>query len=723
MSRSLPKRRAAVSFGVILSLVAMTGLGWTLLGYQPKAKSTTEKPVAKKPAAAAPAKAAKTEPAAAPAGKKPAVPAAAKAAAPMTVKTPVSATSKTAALATAKAAAAISSVDKLHPAKPVFLYIWDGSEAHQKSWEATGLHKSVVGSGLDKSLLKLLDFVGNGASAGPQEKFIIDFTLRGLTKGASISVALGTKMDVPVPQVTIVLPKSADLAKKLDDFFAELKEQANPTVETLSDRKVTRVAIPFLDGYELGWWLEGEDLVLVFGMQAIEAAIDVANGKSANLTTNAVIQKLRQSSDFDVASVSLVDIKALLDLVRELDVPPLPGSEKDPIKVGELLKIAGVDKVGVLTERWGFKDEAIWIESDLEVPAPLTGLMGLYDQKPLTLKDIPTLPAGCEYFMLARHDLSKSYAAAYKIAEEIAEKISPPSAPPVSDAISMVNDALGIDLKADLMEPLGDTIALYGEGNGLIPSAVLLVKLDDAKKVLASLETLEAKAKEQTEAIQQLRGGAPREFDFRNKETLGRKLHIIQILSQAVVSPTWVVDKEWLVIGTTSQAVEAYLKRVDGKLPKWQPPTELVAAQKMLPEKFETFYYFDPRGALKTGLGFAPTGIAMLEEMTNARARRFQQDLGQKEDLPKFPITPEDIPLAEEVTAPLFPSVGTCTVDATGIHWRNRNSIPGLLLPGLPGGVGGVDSVFSNILPYSWALIGVRSEMRLVPPPAVRDQE
>lgn len=705
MSRSFPKRRAAVSFGVILPLVVMTGLGWSVLGYQPKPKTPTEKSAAKKNVTPAPAKAAKTEPAVAPAAKQPAAPAPAKAGVP----------TKT------KPAAAISSVDKLHPAKPVFLYIWDGSEAHQKAWEATGLHKSVVGSGLDKSLLKLLNLASSGGS--PVEQFLTDFTTQGLARGASISVALVTKMDVPVPQVTVVFPKSKDQAKKLDEVFAGPLQEASPTVETVSDRKVTRVALPFLDGYEFGWWLEGEDLVLVFGMEALESAIDVANGKSANLTSNVMVQKLRQSTDFDVASVSLIDIKGLLDLVRDIDVPPLPGSEKDAIKVNDLLVIAGVEKVGVLTERWGFKEEAIWIESDLEVAAPLTGLMGLYDQKPLTLKDLPTIPAGCEYFMLARYDISKSYATAYKIAEEIADKISPPTAPAVGDAISMVNDTLGIDLKADLMEPLGDTIALYGEGNGLIPSAVLLVKLDDAAKVLGSLETLESKAKEQVDAIQQFRGESPRELTFRNKETLGRKLHIIQIMSQAVVTPTWVVDKDWLVIGTTPQAVEAYLKRVDGKLPKWQLPTELAGTQKMLPEKFATFYYFDPRGALKVGLGFAPTGIAMLEEMTTARARHFQQDLGLKEDLPKFPITPEDIPLAEEIITPLFPSVGTCSVDAAGIHWRNRNSIPGLLLPGIPGGVGGVDSVVSNVLPYALGLFAIRSEMRIQAPDAVRDLE
>lgn len=713
MPQAFPKRRATVSSAVLLALAATTALCWAGLGLQGKAKPPAEKAAPQKPTTPP---SATTKPATA----KPAVEKSAtenrttdkpKAEKPNANKpvAPNSAPQKKGDREkSGDRVSTTSSVEKLLPAKPVFLYVWDGSEAHQKSWDETGFQKAFVGSGLYQSVEKLMRLAFQN-SVGPTETVFGEIAGQALVKGASISVSLISISDQPAVQVTLVLPGAADRAKVLNEALSDFSELK---VETIFDRQVTRAALPFADGFEVGWWTEGGHLVVAGGLQAIEAALDVAAGKTPNLTSNPMVQKLRKSDDFDVAAVSFVDFKALLDVVRNWDLPPLPGSDKPPVKVGEFLKIAGVDKVGFLTERWGFRGEAIWIESDLEAPAPLTGLLSLYDQKPLTLQELPTLPAGCEYFMLARHDLSKTFASLISMAGLVADKIAPADAPPLSDTLNIVNDAVGIDLQTDLMNPLGDTMALYVEGAGLVPAGVLLLKLDESKKVLESLVKLENKVKENTVGVPDL--------ELREKVTLGRTLHIVQISQQAFVSPTWVVDKDWLVIGTTPQSVEAYLKRVDGKLSKWKPPADIADAQKMLPEKFATFYYFDPRGALKYGLGLAPTGIAMLEERSKfAQPPRLGSDEEQKE-APKFPLTPEDIPVAEEITGPLFPSIGNCTVDATGIHWRNRNSIPGLLIPGIPGGTGGVDSFYSIASNASMFLLSFRT-VNFEAPPAVRD--
>jgi hypothetical protein len=153
------------------------------------------------------------------------------------------------------------------------------------------------------------------------------------------------------------------------------------------------------------------------------------------------------------------------------------------------------------------------------------------------------------------------------------------------------------------------------------------------------------------------------------------------------------VHGDWLVIGTTPQSVETYLKRADGKLPKWEASPDLITAQKMLPEKFVSLTYSDPRTAIQTALGLAPTGITALDRNLTALRKRPTAAGAPATSSVKFPLTPEDVPLAEEVTAPLFASVAVCTVDAEGIHWKSRNAFPSLPVPSVPGGSGGVETV------------------------------
>jgi type II secretory pathway pseudopilin PulG len=580
-----------------------------------------------------------------------------------------------------------TAIETLHPAKPAFLYVWDGFAAHQKSWDATGAKKSLIDSGLGKQLDKLLSFLAAETGESGAELAHKVF-LQLFDKGASLSIALGESDGPPAPQVTLILHGSANFEKQLNQLLLSgpLKE-LNPKTETVAGRKVTRVSLPEPQGVEIGWWSDGGHLVVAGGIKGIEAALAVAQGKAPNLSTNTIVQKLRVSKDFDVASVGLMDVKSLLDLARNIPLPETaPGAERRT--VGDVLKIAGIDRIGLVSGRWGFRGEAIWSDTTMQAPAPLNGLMALFDQKPLTISELPAIPANCEQFSLMRMDGTKMYDALLKAAHEGFEKFAPPDTPPLEQLIILANSAIGFDLKADLFEPLGDTVAFYMESGGLLPTATILVKLDDAAKVKETLGKLEELA------IALSAKEADKTLQFRTKDYAGgRTVHILQISGQALFSPSWVVDGNWLVIGTTPQTVEAYLKRVDGKLPKWKPSEDLLTAQKMMPAKFVSLSYSDPRSGIRSVLGLAPSGIA-LAEMGISEMRKQRQRNGQDVDeTSEFPITPEDVPVAEEVTTPLFANVGVCTVDAEGVHWYTRNSIPGLPIPGVPGGSGGVESV------------------------------
>lgn len=626
MSRPLPSsvdptrmpnrtRRAAVSTGVVCSLVLIGGLAWSILGWQ-------------------------TAPSIAP--------------------------------------------DKLLPAKPVALYVWDGFQAHQKTWEATAAQKSLVESGLTKTVNRLLDFVV--AESGEEGAVIAQkLVARLFERGFSCSVAVETVSSRPAPQITLVLHGSADLAPKLAALVAAPLQAANPKTATIGGRKVTRIVVPEAVGYEIGWWTDGGHLVIAGGQQAIEAAIEIAEGKSPNLTTNPDVQKLRTSQDFDVASVGLLDIKSLLAIVESMDIPPIPGSDKHPVRVADVLLETGLHKVGLLQGRWGFKGAAIWSETSLQAPAPRTGIPALFDQQPLTMKELPPFPKGCEYFSAFQFDVSRFTEAMLNWATLAHGAFAPAGTPTAEELREKLKAEVGFDLVDDVLDPLGDTFAGFVDpaASGMIPAGAFLIEVDDAQKLLGALQKIEAFG-------MKLAGDNAK---FRKKDVNGRALHTIQFAGPvAFFSPSWVVDKGWLIIGSTSQTVEAHLKRIDGKLPHWEATADVKEALTQFPAKFSSFSYSDPRAGIRSVLNLAPTGISFAE-LGMAEWRKQREQEGKKiDESAEFPISGDDIPPVEEVLSPLFPNLSMSTVDDAGIKWYSRNSLPALPIPGAGGG-GGVESV------------------------------
>lgn len=576
------------------------------------------------------------------------------------------------------------SPEKLHPAKPVALYVWDGFHAHQKQWEATAAEKSLIQSGLVKTINQLLNFVvsESGEEGAAIAKQIVDDIF---AKGISVSVAVETLSDQPAPQVTLILHGGAGLQAKLAPLLAGPLQSLKPKQEKINGKQVVRIAVPETVGYEIGWWTDGGHLVIAGGVQAVEAALDVSAGKSPNLTSNTDIQKLRQSQDVDVACVSLLDLHALLALVENLDIPPIPGAETAPVRVADVLQELGLKQLGKVLGRWGFRGEAIWSETALQAPAPRTGILALFDQKSLTLKDLPPFPKGCEYFSAFQFDVSRFTDAMLNWAKLGHEAFAPPDTPTVDQLLSQFEDQFEFDLVNDVLHPLGDTFAGFIDpsASGLMPAGAVVIEVEDAAKLRAALDKLE----ELGIAL------AGENAKFREKEVNGRQIHTIQFAGPvAFFSPSWVVDKGWLVIGSTSQTVEAHLKRIDGKLPHWQPSAEIAAALPQLPAKFTSFTYTDPRNGLRSLLNLAPTGISLAElGMVEWRKQREQAGLKVDESA-EFPISGDDIPPTEEIIGPLFPNLSLSTIDEDGIKWYSRNSLPALPIPGSGGG-GGVESV------------------------------
>jgi hypothetical protein len=287
-----------------------------------------------------------------------------------------------------------------------FLYIhWDGVDQHRAAWEKTAAHEAAVKSGLWSAIYKLAATFFTG-EAGPVFEDVMKSLDTVIGRGASLSVALSDNM--PFPYGVLVLHKSADLEPQLARLFKSLDGNNGKLEErTLRNRKVHVLPAPDASGLELGWWIEGEHLVLAVGIDAVQATLDVADGTAKNITTNTIWSSRRaKPADFETISDAWLDFAALRGRYGPYPVPMSRDPQAEPVTVHRISKpsdstssgrspIAAGSRNGRCGRNWpsrhrAAKDFWLW---------PIS--------RTLSLKDLPPLPANTPSFGLTRFDAGR----------------------------------------------------------------------------------------------------------------------------------------------------------------------------------------------------------------------------------------------------------------------------------------------------------------------------
>lgn len=567
------------------------------------------------------------------------------------------------------------SPDKLLPASTLLYVGWDGTDAHATAWQKTAAYKAVVDSGLIGLFDKVMILIAREAGEEPTK--MAKATLEHLgKKGLYLSIATAqVEQGPPLPQITAVVPNGAEAVPAINNILAQLGAQGAFQTEDVGGRKVSRGIIPQTPGIEVGWWTEGTHLVIAAGFGAVDAALAVASGKSPNIGTNAVWKKCQAKADFESALVAWVDLGTIRQMAGGIPIPAANQNEQQ--SVGDVLKTLGLDKIGPLAMRWGFKGDALWTETTLEAPGPHTGLLSFADQKPISLKELPPLPAMTDGFYAWRTDWSKTFEGIAGIASAAMKQFGPPGAPSLDDAKSIIKKEMGFDLQQGLLDPLGDVTTLYGDSSqGFFGMGLgLAISVDDAKTLRSSIDKLLTKLME----------AAAREVSVQTVKRGANSIRFLQIHEVPFISPALAVTDKWLVIGLYPQTVESFLLRDDGKLAKWEPTAAVTAAIGELPKSYTSLSVSDPREGLRTAISFAPM-ITAFAQMEMRNRTRFQPDQPQQNVPPA--VTLADFPPAELVTRPLFVNVSVCSTTDTEIRWVGRSSLPAVPFFG-GAGVGG----------------------------------
>jgi prepilin-type processing-associated H-X9-DG protein len=168
------------------------------------------------------------------------------------------------------------------------------------------------------------------------------------------------------------------------------------------------------------------------------------------------------------------------------------------------------------------------------------------------------------------------------------------------------------------------------------------------------------------------------------EERAGRPVWVFD-LGQLPFHPAAALDKHWLFIGLTPQAVESSLLRVDGKLDRWKPSEAEQEALNSVPKEFIALSLSDPRPMYGTAVAYLPILASVINQAAETAAARTAGDRDKppaKRAAGKRMALLADIPPAEVLTRPMFPNVSVGTVDAKGVRFQSRDSVPGFTMGG-----------------------------------------
>lgn len=545
-------------------------------------------------------------------------------------------------------------------AETVAYFRFDGVNAHQDVWEKTAAYRALVKSGLAKSLDTWLAAV---ADREPQAEIGRKFLWQVLEKGISIGVVPPEDPHTADVDVTVVLHQGADFQKDLADFLPDDFDAVQQEIER-NGKTTTRtvVKLPGVENGTLTWWAEGPHLVITAGVHS-DTALEVLEGKAPNITTQPEWKRRNAlEKGQKLTGAAWIDLKRLIEKYRDVEIPDGPNGM--PVRLGDILEILGVDNLTEISGQQGYDGKVCVSQVDILHDGPRRGLLKLCEGLPMTLDSLPPLPEYCTSVMGMSLDSVETYDAVISVIREFMEKFEAPdqARQEFEEGLAQADDAVGGSLRDDVLANIGPVHALFNDPTNGIGGFGFgyAVQVRNAEKLRDALDLLLELIPEPTD---------PNEPRLTRQEKDGRE-YVSFGQPGIPFFPTMTIDDEWLIVGVTSQTVDAFLERRAGELDKWSPSEEHQTQLDKLPKTFSSLTITDPREAIRAAGQYLPF---------------LQGAMASSPEMAGFPMI--ELPSVERIVKPMFPSAHVATVDVGGIHYRGRQALPGLPLLGSPDGV------------------------------------
>jgi hypothetical protein len=547
--------------------------------------------------------------------------------------------------------------EQLLPDGAQIYFRWDGIEAHRADFEKTALGKTMqgdTGGFINGAFGQLQESLGALLTVQQLLEGVPPKTLKQLQDDAADAPKLLTELgkhgflltaevrglEPPQVQVTLVIP---DAGEKPGPLFSALRlGTALAKVEVAESKIAGRTVWHFTAGpVQAAWWIEGKHAMVSVGTEGPEVVLKRMQDKeTAKLSGNPLFKKVTGFKEFTTGLRGYVDAAALVKLAKTRDK-----------KVSQLLDDLGLDGLKSLTFYSGFDGAAERSLTEWDMPGPRKGLLRLAAGKNFKLADVPLLPPDALSWSMLNFDLGILYDEALKATEGIVGIVAPDELPKIKGALDAADQALGVNLRKDLLDSLDGQFATYtspSEGP-LSLGQTFLFKVKDAKKLQETLD----------QVVKGIGKATGQDISVTKKKYHGVELNMVEFRKEGFFFvPTYAIHKDWLIVSYFPQQVQGYILRVTGDLPAWKPEPSTVAALDKLPKEFVSISVSDPRPGVKQLLALAPIAGAAINSFV-------------KES--KFDVS--TIPNAQEATRHLFPNVSVVSDDGKTLRMETRASL------------------------------------------------
>jgi hypothetical protein len=462
----------------------------------------------------------------------------------------------------------------------------------------------------------------------------------------SVQSAMGKKSDqnpfLPRVLVTLVLPNAAGQASPV---FSALRLLATESGEGVEEQTVgtRKVQVTTSAGVHISAWVEGLHGVVVVGTEPPKAVLTRLDGAEPRLDANPLYRRVQSFDQFRTDARGFVDARSLIDLARR-------ALSLFDAKTAGKLEALGLDGLQSAVFYSGFDGPVRRELLEVEAPGPRKGLTRLAGGRPLAWDRLPPLPPDASRWSAHRLDLTAVYDLALQLFD-LAHPPDPDADGPPETLSERLDKAAGVNVRADVMECLGDQVVTYhSQSEGAIAfGQVLAVEVKDAEKLLFALDQI----------AQTLAGGAVRvkRRPFRDGEI--REFHVRK--QGFVFVPSYMVYKGWLVMSFYPQPLQGFVQRASGQAKAWEPDEGVKAAFAALPRNALGLAVSDYRPAVQQALSFAPLIIASIQS--------FSQE-------GNFEVG--TLPSASVVNQYLTPNATVLSDDGKTLRWESRGAV---LLP------------------------------------------
>jgi len=589
-------------------------------------------------------------------------------------------------LAAAPGAARAQEPEKLLSPTTQLFVRWDGVTAHKAAYDGSAIGAALrgpTGDSVRAMLARLPKMLGNDLLAGPllegkspAELKAVHADLKAaeqaldllLDKGvivaaeiteprptiAGVGKALGGLFGGKAPEpenflpdvrVLAIVPDAADRAAVVFGTLRLLMRQDGRQVEALP-AAVGRTGFGVVDDartspLRVAWWVEGKHVVFYAGTADPATVVKglTANAKAGGLTGHPLFQRTLKTGEFESVARGFADAGSVVLLAKRLAGPFIPG-------LGEKLDALGVGNLKAVVFSSGFQGKESRALYELDLPGDRKGFARVLKQTPVTPADLPPLPTDVSRFSLLRLDYAATYDAALTAFDVLGDRddrsddAKDPAAAKQRRRQELEREltkALGINLGTDLIPHLGDKFCLYqSPTEGLsVFGTVACFSVKDAAKVRTAADQL-------TRGLESFAGGRTK---VRKRLSAGADTREIYNREFGLVTPTYAVVGDWLVIGGNPQTVQGFALRHAGRIPKWSPDAGTAARLRGMPSDAVGLQYCRPESVVKNLCTIAPLVLGQFGMFGERNSPEFN------------PTEVGLIPNAHELSSHLFPNL------------------------------------------------------------------